>query len=151
MLGETDEVVNKKLKAALRNELMPIVCLGERVRDENFKEFLKDQVEKTFAGLSADEIGKCLIAYEPVWTISTTLGARPDTPENALESISIIKNILNSKFQILNSVFLYGGSVTSKNVRDFISRPEIAGALIGGASVDQEEFKKIMEIVFSFQ
>ena len=151
MLGETDEVVNKKLKAALRNELMPIVCLGERVRDENFKEFLKDQVEKTFAGLSTDEIGKCLIAYEPVWTISTTLGARPDTPENALESISIIKNILNSKFQILNSVFLYGGSVTSKNVRDFISRPEIAGALIGGASVDQEEFKKIMEIVFSFQ
>ena len=95
-LGESDEVVNKKLKATLRNELVPIVCVGERTRDENFKDFLRNQITATFAGLTPDDLGKCIIAYEPVWAISTTPGARPDTPESALESIFIIKETLNS-------------------------------------------------------
>ncbi len=145
-LGESDEIVNKKLKAVLRNEMIPIVCVGERIRDNNFKEFLKNQVLATFAGLSPDDVKKCIIAYEPVWAISTTPGARPDTPESALESIEVIKNILNTKYNILNT-YLYGGSVNSGNVSDFLSQEEIDGVLVGGASVNKEEFVKILSVV----
>ncbi|MDP3696717.1 MAG: triose-phosphate isomerase [Candidatus Taylorbacteria bacterium] len=145
-LGESDEVVNKKLKSALRNELIPIVCIGERVRDNNFKKFLEEQVKMTFEGLTADEVGKCIIAYEPVWAISTNLGARPDTPSSALESISHIRKILNTKYKIQDTLFLYGGSVNSKNAGDFLKEKEIDGVLIGGASVIKKEFVKILEI-----
>lgn len=149
-LGESDEVVNKKLKAALKNELIPIVCVGERIRDENFKEFLKQQVSATFAGLSKDDLEKCIIAYEPVWAISTNSNARPDTPESALESIHIIKETLigNWKLEIENlPKALYGGSITSTNVRSFLQRDEFNGVLVGGASVDKEEFVKILSII----
>ncbi len=156
-LGESDEVVNKKLKAALKNELIPIVCIGEKSRDDNFsagggpasgwKKFLEEQVLSTFAGLSADEVGKCIIAYEPVWAISTNPNARPDTPSSALESIHIIRDFLieNFKLKIENSPkVLYGGSVNSKNAADFLKEKEINGVLIGGASVNKEEFVKIL-------
>src|SRR3989344_2856268 len=93
-LGESDDIVNKKIKAVLRNEMIPIVCVGEKVKDENFKEFLKEQVEKTFSGLIADEVEKCIVAYEPVWAISSNSNALPDTPESAVESIRIIKETL---------------------------------------------------------
>jgi len=146
-LGESDETVNQKLKAALRNGLIPIVCIGERTREGKFKEFLEEQVTKTFTGLTADEVDKCIIAYEPVWAISTNPGAHPDTPESALESIGVIKKILNSKFSIQNPMFLYGGSVNSNNVAGFLKEKEINGALIGGASVNKEEFVKILELI----
>lgn len=145
-LGESDEVTNKKLKAALRNELIPIVCIGERMRDENFKDFLKEQTLNTFAGISSDEVARCIIAYEPVWAISTTPGARPDTPESALESISVIRDALNSKFQVPGSRFLYGGSITSTNAREFLSNEGFDGVLVGGASVNKEEFVKILAV-----
>lgn len=156
-LGESNETVNKKLKAVLRNDMMPVVCVGERTRDENYKEFLKEQVAATFAGLSADDIGKCFIAYEPVWAISTNPDARPDTPESAVESIKIIKEILirNWKLEIAClparqgnlPPFLYGGSVNSANVRSFLAENEIDGVLVGGASINKEEFLKILSIV----
>ena len=146
-LGETDTIVNKKLKAVLRNEMIPVVCLGERVRDDNFKEFLKNQTENTFAGLNHDELEKCMIAYEPVWAISSNPGAKPDTPESALESIKVIRDFLDTKYGILDTIYLYGGSVTSKNVADFIGQKEINGVLVGGASVNKEEFVKILSLV----
>ena len=147
-LGESDEVVNKKLKAALRNELIPIVCIGERTRDGNFKDFLKNQITATFAGLTPDELGKCIVAYEPVWAISSNPGAKPDTPQNALGSISLIKEALISNFQFpISNYFLYGGSVNSGNVRSFLAEDEVNGVLIGGASVDKDEFVKILSIV----
>ena len=149
-LGESDEVVNKKLKAVLRNEMTPIVCLGEKVRDGNFKEFLKEQTEKTFAGLSSDDLGKCMIAYEPVWAISSNPDARPDTPESAIESIAVIRETLtvNYKLETKNlPPFLYGGSITSKNIADFIEQKEIDGVLVGGASVNKDEFVKILKLI----
>jgi len=145
-LGESDTIVNEKLKAALRNNLVPIVCLGERERTEGWQDFLRQQTHGTFAGISPDDIAKCLVAYEPVWAISTTPGARPDTPESALESINIIKDVLASRFQLLNSAFLYGGSITSTNADDFLARSEFSGVLVGGASVNKEEFIKILSI-----
>lgn len=146
-LGESDETVNKKLKAALRNDMIPIVCIGERTRNGNFQKFLEDQVAGTFKDLTADEIGKCIIAYEPVWAISTNPGARPDTPVSALESISVIKNFLTT-YYILHTtpLFLYGGSISSRNVADFLKEKVINGVLIGSASVNKEEFVKILEI-----
>lgn len=141
-LGESDETVNKKLKLALSHGLIPIVCIGEKSRDQGFEDFLKKQVLSTFAGLLASEQAeKCLVVYEPVWAISTAPGAKPDTPESALESIRIIKQALSSDLP-----FLYGGSVTSANARDFLSLKEISGVLVGGASLDKEEFKKIIGI-----
>ncbi len=144
--GESDETVNKKLKTILANNLTPIVCVGEKIRDENFKEFLKEQVSATFNGLSADEIGKCLIAYEPVWAISSNPDAYPDTPESALESISVIQDCLTKSYSLItNPLFLYGGSVTSINVQSFLSLEQISGVLVGGASVKKEEFVQILK------
>src|SRR3989338_4480201 len=144
-LGESDEIVNKKLKAALRNEMVPIVCVGERVRDDNFRDFLKEQTLNTFAGLSSDEVARCLIAYEPVWAISTTPGARPDTPQNALESTSLIRKALITNYQLpITNKFLYGGSITSTNAREFLKNEGFDGVLVGGSSVNKEEFVKIL-------
>lgn len=146
-LGESDEVVNKKLKAVLQNGMVPLVCIGERVQDGNFKKFLENQINKTFEGLTADEVRRCIIVYEPVWAISTTPGAKPDTPASALQSIKIIKDLLTLNFKLLNLTFLYGGSVNSSNVGDFLKEKEINGVLVGGASVDKEEFVKILKVV----
>ncbi|MBI2674775.1 MAG: triosephosphate isomerase [Candidatus Yanofskybacteria bacterium] len=146
-LGESDEVVNKKLKAVLRNEMMPIVAVGEKTRDDNFEDFLKEQVLNTFAGLSAEEVARCIIAYEPVWAISTTPGARPDTPESALESVEVIKETLATALQSTALPrYLYGGSITSVNAREFLSNDGFDGVLIGGASTNKEEFVKILAI-----
>ncbi|OGN09664.1 MAG: hypothetical protein A3J46_01580 [Candidatus Yanofskybacteria bacterium RIFCSPHIGHO2_02_FULL_41_11] len=152
-LGESDKVVNKKLKAVLNNEMIPIVCIGERERNfsvedgpaSGWKNFLKEQILNTFADLDPSEISRCIIAYEPVWAISTTPGARPDTPESALESTSLIKNIsLPNGYSLVANRYLYGGSVTSANAREFLQDDGFDGVLIGGASVDSEEFIKIL-------
>ena len=148
-LGESDKIVNEKLKLVLQNEMIPVVCLGERTREGDYKSFLENQTLKTFDGLLADDIGKCIIAYEPVWAISTELNAKPDTPESAIESIKIIRDFLISdrRLAIGDLRILYGGSVNSQNIRDFIIHDEISGVLVGGASVDKEEFVKILEVV----
>lgn len=151
-LGETDEIVNKKLKAALRNEMIPIVCIGERTRstssgqarDGNWKEKIAEQVHATFMGLSSDDIGKCIIAYEPVWAISTNPDSRPDTPDSAVESIKLIQRALSEKYKVKGEKFLYGGSITEHNAKDFLECPEFSGILVGGASVRKDEFVKIL-------
>lgn len=140
-IGESDEVVNKKLKTALKNELTPIVCIGEKERDIEFKEFLKQQIEATFAGLSDDERGKCLVAYEPVWAISSTPGARPDKPEETLEAVAVIKEALGP-----DTLVLYGGSINAANAKDFLSLDQISGVLVGSASVKKEEFVQILKV-----
>lgn len=159
-IGESDEVVNRKLKSALRNEFIPIVCIGEKIRDDNFsagggpasgwKKFLKEQVDKTCEGLTPEEVSRCIIAYEPVWAISSNPGAHPDTPASAIESISEIKTILAEGWKLgagdLPQV-LYGGSVNSKNAGDFLKEKDINGVLVGGASVNKEEFVRILEKV----
>jgi len=135
-------MVNKKLKTALAGEFVPVVCVGEKERDNNYKEFLKNQIEATFSGISPDQIAKCLVAYEPVWAISTNPNSKPDNPEQTLESISVIGEVLGENIRVL-----YGGSVTSSNAKDFVSLPEISGVLVGGASVRKEEFVEILKQV----
>jgi len=143
--GESNEITNGKLKESLKKELIPIVCLGEKSRDDNFKIFIENQIDGTFSGLDADQIEKCIITYEPVWAISVTPGSEPDNPDNAVQKINFIKEALISKFEITpKNYFLYGGSVNSDNILDFLSKEEINGVLIGRASTDKEEFVKIL-------
>lgn len=138
-LDETDEIVNEKIKIILRHEMVPIVCIGELKREEGYQNLLRTQIKNTFSGLSVDEIKRCLIAYEPVWAISTTPGARAATLEDALGSINIIREELGSETRVL-----YGGSVGADNAQEFLGISD--GVLVGGASLNAEEFNKILDI-----
>lgn len=145
--GDSDETTNAKLKDALRDGLVPIVCLGERTREGAWQDELAAQTLATLDGLTTGQLGQCLIAYEPVWAISTNPGARPDTPASAVQSMALIREVLADHFDVAQNTFLYGGSVTPLNVADFLVRPEISGVLVGGASVRAEEFCGILSVI----
>jgi triosephosphate isomerase len=145
-LGESDEVTNMKLKAALRSGLIPIVCLGERVRSGDWHKELAEQTVATLTGLSEDEVSRCIVAYEPVWAISTNAGATPDTPASAVGSMNCIRETIADHFNVSKTTFLYGGSVTPHNVAQFLERPEVSGVLVGGASVRSDDFTAILTI-----
>lgn len=147
-IGESDEIISKKIKTALDNELVPILCVGESKQElgimnnelSSAKEFVRNQLEKdlSFVHNSSFTIHNSLIiAYEPIWAIGTGNNC---SPEVALEMIKFIKNIINSQFSIHNSLVIYGGSVNSQNIKDFIKYPEIDGVLVGGASLDPKLF-----------
>lgn len=146
-LGETDEVVNKKIRAIFNNKMIPILAVGEREKDESKEEFVINQVEKAIAGVSKERLNNIIFAYEPVWAIGTGLA---DTPDNALSAALLIRKTLSktigdsaaSKLKVL-----YGGSVDSKNAADFLNQDGIDGLLVGGASVKKEEFRKILELI----
>jgi len=151
-LSETDEMINKKVKAALKAGLKVILCVGEHwsVRKKGLapaKNFVKKQLEKDLIGTTNYKLQtkNLIVAYEPVWAISTTKGSVVDKPEDAMTMARFIKKILFSRFHFLNSKVLYGGSVTSKNAVAFLSQPFIDGALVGGASLKPTEFKKIVK------
>lgn len=159
-LGETDEMVNKKVIAALHSGLRVVLCVGEplAVRKKGIaavRKFVARQLLLCLDGAVGDgqksKIKRLFIAYEPVWAVSTRrTGARADTPEDAAYTVRFIKRILNSKFYILNSRVLYGGSVTSGNIGDFLAYDEIDGFLIGSASLKTGEFRKIINMTTDF-
>lgn len=146
VIGESDEVINKKIKAALETGITPILLVGER-EGEDREEVLTNQLTKNLENFSTDEISKILFCYEPVWAISTNPGAKPDTPENTLEAISFIDDFLTKNYQLSTKNYLYGGSVNEKNAVDYLKHPEIGGAVIGAASLRKEEFGRILNLV----
>ncbi len=140
-MGETNEMINRKIRTLLNNNLIPILAIGENYKGENLEEVLFAQLRSAFEGI--DRVPSDLIvAYEPVWAVGSE---EPDTPDHATDIVRFVRMMLFS-----NPV-LYGGSVNHSNIGDFISVPEIAGVLIGGASVDKEEFKKIIEKISGLQ
>ena len=144
--GETDDMVYKKVKAALANKLQPILCVGERLA-ENEAGKTEDVINKQVTGAlrGIEPVSNLVIAYEPVWAIGTGKAA---SGEQAVVTIQFIRNVLAKLWNksVAQSVrILYGGSVNSKNVAEFISRSEIDGALVGGASLKSEEFVSIVE------
>lgn len=139
--GDTDEIINQKLKIALASGVTPVLLVGEKEKSEIRQAVLKKQLTADLAGLSISQIDKILICYEPVWAISTNLGAESDKPENTLSAAKIIEQIAGKK------TILYGGSVNSANVADFLRHHAIAGAVIGQASLDPTEFTEILKIV----
>lgn len=150
-LGETDEMINKKVLAALKAGLKVILCVGEglpirRRGKKAVEKFVKSQLEKNLSDVKRQmsnvgcRTSDIIIAYEPVWAIGT---GTPDTPADAVEMAKFIKKWLMVECRMSDVKVLYGGSVNGKNAGDFINRPEIDGALVGGASLKPPEFMKI--------
>ena len=145
--GDSDEIINQKIKTALATKVVPILLVGEKAKGENQKAILEEQLAKGLAGLSPEDMDSVLICYEPVWAISTNPEAEPDSPQNTLLAGDTINEFLRSMFGSARSGILYGGSVTARNVADFLKHPEIIGAVVGAASLDPAEFAKLLETV----
>ncbi|MFI9387973.1 triose-phosphate isomerase [Kutzneria sp. NPDC052558] len=143
---EDDELVNRKVKAALKHGLTPIVCVGEQleVREANgHLEHCNAQLIAGLKGLKAEQVAKLVIAYEPVWAIGT---GKVATPSDAQEVCASIRATLAEKYgqEVADTVrVLYGGSVKSGSIADLIKQPDIDGGLVGGASLDGDEFAKL--------
>jgi triosephosphate isomerase len=146
LCGETDAVVNAKLKAALVAGLTPIVCVGETLTEREAgrtDEVVSGQVRGSLAGLGADDVGRLVIAYEPVWAIGT---GRVATPDQAQAVHALIRGLLGSLAGAGTAAKVriqYGGSVKPDNAADLAAQPDIDGALVGGASLDAAGFLAI--------
>lgn len=145
---ETDEIINKKIKTALRSNLKVILCVGESINErkkgfEAAKNFIKSQLFKDLKDISnlQPPTSNLIVAYEPIWAIGTGKAAKP---EDAIAMAKFIKSNVNSHGS--NVKVLYGGSTDSRNLDGFIQHNEIYGALVGGASIKAEEFKKMIKI-----
>ena len=147
LFGDTDELVNRRLIAALGAKLTPIVCIGETLeeRDANQTlEVLDRQIKQGLDGLTADQIAALVVAYEPVWAIGT---GRNATPEQAGEAHAHIRQRIRQWFgghAADHCHVIYGGSVKADNTRDLVALPDVDGALVGGASLDLKGFFDIV-------
>lgn len=145
--GETDETVNKKLKKAIALGLKPIVCVGESLEEREAgkaKEIVTTQTRLALEGLENDDVKKTIIAYEPIWAIGT---GKTATKEDANETIKWIREEIQKIYgkDVADSVIIqYGGSVKSGNAKDLFEMSDIDGGLVGGASLDAQEFAKIV-------
>ena len=141
--NETDESVNLKTVQAIKYDLTPIVCCGEslEIREAGTtNDFVKHQIVQAYHNISAEDVLKTVIAYEPIWAIGT---GRTASPEQANETIEAIREVMKSLYgdKISNQLrILYGGSVNPKNIESLIAMPHIDGALVGGASLDPNSF-----------
>lgn len=144
--GESSALVARKAKAVLSNEMLPILCIGEdlAVRESgNQVKFVIDQLSESLAGLAKPDLKKVVFAYEPVWAIGT---GKTATPADAQEVCAAIREALRSlgSDEIATAArILYGGSVKSGNILDIMSESDVDGVLVGGASLDPEEFARI--------
>jgi triosephosphate isomerase len=146
IFGETDEVVGRKVRAALDADLHPILCVGETFEQREAGETLavcRTMTEMGLAPVTPDEVGSVVVAYEPVWAIGTGRDAKPDDAEEVIDSI---RDTMARMFKdaAKDVRILYGGSVKSINIRGFMLKETIDGALIGGSSLDPEEFLRIV-------
>jgi triosephosphate isomerase len=147
VFGESDQDVNKKLKAALAHGLTPIVCVGELIEQRQAGQTLQvieQQFGASFADLTAEQTARCVIAYEPVWAIGTGLTATPEQAESVHASLRLI---VTDRFggQVARSVRMqYGGSVTPDNAANLLAQENIDGALVGGASLQADKFLAIV-------
>ena len=146
--NETDESVNKKVKMALKNGLKPIICVGETLEQREANktaEVITKQTELALEGLGENELKEIIIAYEPIWAIGT---GKTATSEDANNSIKEIRSKIATIYvqNVADGVIIqYGGSVKSKNAKELFTMSDIDGGLVGGASLDPEEFSKIVE------
>ena len=145
--NETDETVNKKIKSAFENGLKPIVCVGETLEERESgktESIITKQTELALDGLTNEQVENTIIAYEPIWAIGT---GKTATSEDANNSIKAIRNKIEKLYgkDVAEKVIIqYGGSVKSKNAKELFSMSDIDGGLVGGASLDPEEFSKIV-------
>lgn len=146
--AETDETVNKKVQAAFRHNLTPIVCVGEKLEEREAgqtKDVCKVQTEAAFQGLSAEQAAQVVIAYEPIWAIGT---GKSSTAQDANEVISYIRSLVEGLYgkEVADQVRIqYGGSVKPENVKEYMGQSDIDGALVGGASLQPASFIELVE------
>jgi triosephosphate isomerase len=146
--GETDSVVNGKLKAALEAKLKPILCIGETLEQrENgvTKEIVGNQIECALKNISLNNVKKIILAYEPVWAIGT---GKTATPEQAQEVHEFIRSLLSDLYDLSigkSIIIQYGGSVKPANAYDLLKQPDIDGALVGGACLQANSFMEIIK------
>ena len=144
--NETDETVNKKLKALIENDITPILCVGEslEVRESAGEQtFVASQLVTDLSGLLPEALSKLVIAYEPIWAIGT---GKTATPEQAEEMCAFIRGVVAGMYsdEIADAMLiLYGGSMKPENAADLLAKPDINGGLIGGASLKVDAFAKI--------
>ena len=146
--AETDETVNKRTKAALAAGLKPIVCVGELLweRECNItEEVIARQIKLDFFGISADDLKKCVIAYEPVWAIGTGKTATADQAEEVCAAIRKVVGELYGEDAAKALTVQYGGSMNPKNAEELLSKPDVDGGLIGGASLKADQFAVIVD------
>ena len=144
---ETDELINAKTKVVQAAGITPIVCVGEKLdvrKEGNQVPFVLAQVDKCLAGLSGDEVGALVIAYEPVWAIGTGEVATPEDAQEVCGAIRVrVAELVGA--EAADAVRIqYGGSVKANNIVDIMAQPDVDGALVGGASLDAGEFAKIV-------
>ena len=145
--NETDKSVNEKIKSALKNELKPIVCVGETLEQKEegkTEEIITKQVELALEGLEKEQVEKVIVAYEPIWAIGT---GKTATKEDANSNIKCIRNKIANIYGQNTAdkvIILYGGSVKASNSKELFEMSDIDGALVGGASLKVEEFSKIV-------
>ena len=146
--GETDETIQKKIRAALKEELIPIVCIGESLEQREGGEtfdIVQEQIKQGFKELSEEEILKLIIAYEPIWAIGTGRTATPEQAEEVHRFIrQQISEIYNQEIASLIRI-QYGGSVQVNNIEELIKQEDIDGALVGGASLEIDSFVEIVK------
>ena len=145
--NETDETVNLKIKAALTHDLKPIVCVGETLEQREAgitKDFVTGQVRNALKEITEDELKKIIIAYEPIWAIGT---GKTASKEDANEVCKWIREELRALYgDVADEIIIqYGGSVKSSNAKDLFEMSDIDGGLVGGASLEPEEFSKIVK------
>jgi len=150
-LNETDEVVNKKLKAVIRAGMKPVLCVGESKRDEagNYLHFVQKQLELDLKDISKKDLTKVIIAYEPIWAIGKE-ATREALPEECREMVIFIKKVLADLFgrKAMEKVkIIYGGSVNEKNARDYIFIGSANGLLIGRESLNPKKFNEILKSI----
>ena len=144
-IGETDEMINLKIKAAFRAGLNPILAIGEKEQNDDIVKILNSQIINALDGVEVRDVSRIIFAYEPVWAIGTGIS---DIPDHALSAALLIRKIIGSIYTMdfaLDLPVLYGGSVTSANAADFINQSGINGALVGGASLEIDDFFKIIK------
>ena len=145
--AETDETVNKKVKAALKYSLKPIICVGETLEQRdagNAIEIITTQTKLALEGLSPEEMQTITIAYEPIWAIGTGKTATSEDANNSIKAIrEEVRNLYGDKIAD-ETIILYGGSVNSSNAKELFETSDIDGGLVGGASLKADEFAKIV-------
>lgn len=148
VIGETDELVNKKIAAAIAGGLLPIFCVGELIEQrkaEKTKEVVTQQIEAGLAGLNAEKISAVTIAYEPVWAIGTGLTA---TPQQAQEAHRLIRQLIAKMYSEQSAQEIriqYGGSVKPGNAAELMAQKDVDGLLVGGASLKADDFLDIIQ------
>ncbi len=145
--NETDETVNKKVKTAFKHELKPIVCVGETLEQREAgkaEEIITSQTEKALEGLTDEQVQNTIIAYEPIWAIGTGKTATSEDANNAIKAIRDKICQIYGQNVGKGIIIQYGGSVKSANCKELFTTSDIDGGLVGGASLDPEEFAKII-------